>query len=61
MERNKYIEVIDHYDRLLSEGTITWATAWWATQAVVLCAMKDSITTADDYSYICEYRDRVIE
>ena len=61
MERNKYIEVIDHYNRLLSGGAITCATAWWATQAVIECAMKDSRTTPDDYCYICEYRDRLFE
>ena len=61
MEKNKYIEVIDHYDRLWSEGTINCATAWWATQAVILCALKDGITTADDYCYICKYRDRLFE
>ena len=61
MEKNKYIEVIDHYDRLLHEGAITFATAWWATQAVVLCAMRDFSTTPDDYCYILGYRDRVFE
>ena len=61
MEKNKYIEVIDHYNRLLTERTITRQTAWWAIQAVILCAMKDGITTADDYCYICEYRDRLFE
>ena len=60
MERNKYIEVIDHYDRLLKEGTITCETAWWAIQAVVLCATKDR-TTLDDYCYILGYRDRLFE
>lgn len=61
MERNKYIEVIDHYNRLKTDGIITYEAAWWAIQAVILCAMKDGITTADDYCYICEYRDRVFE
>lgn len=61
MERNKYIEVIDHYARLLSEGTITSVTAWWATQAVILCAMRDDRLSGDDYCYILGYRDRVFE
>ena len=61
MEKNKYIEVIDHYNRLLKKGTITCETAWWAMQAVILCTMKDDIITADDYCYICEYRDRLFE
>ena len=61
MERNKYIEVIDYYNRLMKKGTITCDTARWAIQAVILCAMKDGITTADDYCYICEYRDRLFE
>ena len=61
MEKNKYIEAIDHYGRLLSEGTITRAEAWWAIHAVILCAMKDDRTTYDDYRYILEYRDRLFE
>ena len=61
MERNKYIEVIDYYDRLLKKGTITCEIARWAIHAVILCTMKDDIITDDDYYYICEYRDRVFE
>ena len=61
MERIKYIEVIDHYDRLLKDGTITCTIAWWATQAVILCAMRDSGITPDDYCFILGYRDRVFE
>ena len=61
MERKKYIEVIDHYNRLLKEGTITDEMAWWAMHAVILCAMKDDIFTYDDYCYICEYRDNLFE
>ena len=61
MEKNKYIEVIDYYNWFLKNGTITNETAWWVTQAVISCALKDGITTADDYSYICEYRDRLFE
>lgn len=61
MERNKYIEVIDYYNRLLKKGTITCEIARWAIHAVILCAMKDGMTTADDYYYICEYRDRLFE
>lgn len=59
MEKNKYIEVIDHYNRLLSEGAITCGEAWWATQAVIRCAIKDTSITADDYCYILGYRDSV--
>ena len=61
MEKNKYIEVIDHYNWLLKKGTIACESAWWAIHAVILCAMKDGMTTADDYCYICEYRDRLFE
>lgn len=61
MERYKYIEVIDYYNRLLKKGTITEESARWAMHAVILCAMKDGITTPDDYCYICEYRDRLFE
>lgn len=61
MEKNNYIEVIDHYVRLLSEGTINFGTAWWATQAVILCAMRDDRTTPDDYCYLLGYRDKVFE
>lgn len=61
MERNKYIEVIDHYNRLLKEGTITCETAWWAIQAVILCAMRDLRITVDDYSDLLVYRDRLFE
>ena len=61
MEKNKYIEVIDHYSRLLTEGTITRETAWWAIQAVILCAMKDYRISVDDYCYISVYRDRLFE
>ena len=61
MERNKYIEVIDYYNRLLKKGTITRETALWTIHAVILCAMKDGITTGDDFCYICEYRDRLFE
>ena len=59
MERNKYIKVIDYYNRLLTKGTITREMAWWKTQDVILCAMKDDGTTPDDFCYICEYRDRL--
>lgn len=61
MERNKYIEVIDYYNRLLTKGTITRETAWWTIHAVIMCAMKDDRTTYDDYWYILEYRDRLFE
>lgn len=61
MEKNKYIEVIDRYAHLLEEGAITFAVARWATHAVILCAMRDSSTTPDDYCYILGYRDRVFE
>ena len=61
MDKNKYIEVIDYYNRLLTKGTITRETALWTIHAVILCAMKDSRTTPDDYCYICEYRDRLFE
>ena len=61
MERNKYIEVIDYYNRLLKKGTITCEIAQWATHAVILCALKDGITKADDYCYIYKYRDRLFE
>lgn len=61
MERKKYIEVIDHYNLLLTKGTITRETAWWSIQAVIRCAMKDDITTDKDYWYLCEYRDRLFE
>lgn len=61
MEKNKYIEVIDYYNRLLTKRTITRDTARWAIHAVILCAMKDGTTTADDYCYLCEYRDRLFE
>lgn len=61
MEKNKYIEVIDHYNRLLTDGAITCVTAWWAIQAVILCALKDDRTTPDDYCYILGYRDRLFE
>ena len=61
MDRNKYIEVIDYYNRLLAKHTITRETALWIIHAVILCAMKDDRTTSDDYCYICEYRDRLFE
>ena len=61
MEKNKYIEVIDHYNQLLTERAITCETAWWAIQAVILCALKDDRTSADDYCYILGYRDRLFE
>lgn len=61
MEKNKYIEVIDYYDRLCKELKINRDTAWWSTQAVILCAQKDAIITTDDYCYIYEYRDRLFE
>lgn len=61
MERNKYIEVIDYYNQLLTKGIITRETALWGIQAVILCAQKDNRTRPDDYCYICEYRDRLFE
>ena len=61
MERNKYIEVIDYYNRLLKKDTITCEIARWAMHAVILCAMKDDRTTPDDYRYLWEYRDRLFE
>ena len=61
MERNKYIEVIDHYNQLSKEGAITCETAWWSIQAVILCAMKDDRMSADDYYYIYEYREGLFE
>lgn len=61
MEKNKYIEVIDHYARLFTEHTITNMTAWWGMQAVVLCALKDDRISADDYCYILGYRDTFFE
>lgn len=61
MEKNKYIEVLDHYARLLTEHTITSRTAWWGMQAVVLCALKDCRISADDYCYILDYRERFFE
>ena len=61
MEKSKYIEVIDFYNRLLTKGTITRETALWAIHAVILCAMKDDRTTPDDYCYIVGYRDRLFE
>ena len=61
MEKNKYIEVIDYYNRLLKKGTITCEVARWAIHAVILCAMKDDRTTPDDYCYIVGYRDRLFE
>lgn len=60
MEKNKYIEVIDHYNRLLTEDAITWVTAWWSTQAALHCALKDDRITLDDYWYLFEYRDELI-
>ena len=60
MEKNKYIEVIDHYYRLFTERKITGVIARWSAQAVILCAMKDDRTTPDDYDYIIEYRDRLL-
>lgn len=61
MEKNKYIEVIDRYYRLSAKHTITRDTAWWSTQAVILCAMKDDRITADDYCYLLDYRDELLE
>lgn len=61
MEKNKYIEVLDHYARLLTERTITSMMAWWGMQAVVLCALKDDRISADDYCYILGYRDTFFE
>lgn len=61
MEKNKYIEVIDHFEYLYTKGVIDRKTAWWATQGVICCAIKDDITTPDDYCYICERRDRLFE
>ena len=61
MNTKKYIEVIDHYNRLWTEGAITYETAWWTTQAVTQCALKDDRTSNDDYCYICEYRDNLFE
>lgn len=61
MEKNKYIEVIDRYYRLSTKHTITRDTAWWSTQAVILCAMKDDRITADDYCYLLDYRDELLE
>lgn len=61
MERNKYIEVIDYYNRLLTKGRITRENALWAIHAVMMCAMEDSRMSADDYCYILEYRDRLFK
>ena len=61
MDKNKYIEVLDHYARLLTEHTITSMTVWWGMQAVVLCALKDDGISADDYCYILGYRDTFFE
>lgn len=61
MEKNKYIEVIDHFEDLYTKEAIDSETAWWATQAVILCTMKDDIITDDEYYCICEYRDRLFE
>lgn len=61
MDKNKYIEVLDHYNLLLTERAITRDTAWWSTQAVILCAVKDDRISADDYCYILEYRDTFFE
>lgn len=61
MERSKYIEVLDHYARLLTEHTITSMAAWWGMHAVALCAMKDDRITADDYCYLLEYHDELLE
>ena len=61
MNTKKYIEVIEHYNRLWRENAITYETAWWTTQAVIQCALKDDRTSTGTYSYICEYRDRLFE
>lgn len=61
MEKNKYIEVLDHYARLLTEHTFSNMTAWWGMQAVVLCAQKDDRISGDDYCYILGYRDTFFE
>lgn len=61
MDKNKYIEVLDHYARLLTEHTITGITAWWGMQAVVRCALKDDRISADEYCYILGYRDTFFE
>ena len=61
MERNKYIEVIDYYNRLLTKGTIARETALWSIHAVILCAMKDYRISVDDYCYILGYRDRLFQ
>ena len=61
MEKNKYIEVVDYYKRLLTKRTITRETALWAIHAVILCAMKDDRSTADDYCYLLGHRDELLE
>ena len=59
MNKNKYIEVLDHYARLLEEHTIPDITAWWGMHAVVLCAQKDDRLSSDDYCYILGYREYI--
>ena len=59
MERNKYIEVIDYYNRLFTKGTIARETALWTIHAVIMCALKDYSISVDDYCYILGYRDRL--
>ena len=61
MEKNKYIEVIDYYNRLLKKRTINRETALWTTHAIMLCVMKDDRTTADDYYYLLGYRDELFK
>ena len=61
MDKNKYIEILDHYARLLAEHTITGMTAWWGMHAVVLCAQKDDRLSGDDYCYILGYCDTFFE
>lgn len=59
MDKNKYIEVLDHYAQLLEEHTITDISAWWGMHAVVLCAQKDYTLSGDDYAYILGYREHI--
>ena len=61
MDKNKYIEVIDRYNRLWKENKINRDNAWWSMQAVIRCAMEDDTTTLYDCFYILEYRDRLFE
>lgn len=61
MDKNKYIDVINRYYRLLKQGTITSKTAWWGMHAVVLCAQKDDRLSGDEYCYILEYGSTFFE